>query len=285
MRNWKSILGVLVLLAAVSAASQKALSRFPVDLLLLRVEGKEVEAYRIGLYLNGRETAVESLRLDASQKKSVVSAVDRRDKRPLILLARETGGCRFVAAQKGGGNNWPWYLGGPKEAEDTVSNIGRGVKRYLSLVSGPIPSPAYEVTAPAPESGKGAGLELHPEDWIETHPLGQASPTPAILPAVKVEILNDCGIKGAADGIARALKRPGIDIFFVGNTPRYRYRSTRVQSSVGVPVVLQEILEQMGFSESSVEKVPAGRRKADVTVIVGRDYRKVLERMNARSAD
>jgi hypothetical protein len=157
--------------------------------------------------------------------------------------------------------------------------------RYLALMTGEPPSPEFEVRGSAPAPEKTRTVELHPEDWIESHPLGRPTATPAPAPAVKVEILNDCGIKGAADGIARAMKRPGIEILFVGNAPRYRYRGTRIQSSVGTPVVLQEILEQMGIPESSVEVVPAGRRKADVTVIVGRDYRKVLERMNARTTD
>jgi hypothetical protein len=195
------------------------------------------------------------------------------------------GDFRFTSVLRSDAEAWPWYLGGPDDLDDSVSNLAGVDKWFLSLFAGPVPPPAYESAAREPDPPiREAGP---PPTDPSLPPPGRPTPTqaPEPVPAVKVEILNDCGIKGAADGIARALERPGIDIVFVGNTPRYRYRSTRVQSSVGVPVVLQEILERMGFSEASVERVPAGRRKADVTVIVGRDYRKVLERMNARSAD
>ena len=291
--NKKIVLLLFMAAAVLGIVSHLALSRHPVEMFLVMTNeesssGKAVPAaaFHLSLFLNGREPQVETIRLDASQGRRAVQIVKKRDLRGLMELACETGDFRFVAAVQGTKRGWPWYLHGSVQ-EDAVSNLHRLDPWCLYLFSGTPGSPEY-VKAGAEEAPTAAATpsNLHPEDWVESHPLNRSTPTPSRpIPAVRVEILNDCGIKGAADDVARVLERPGIEIVFVGNTPKYRYRSTRVQSSVGIPVVLQEILERMGIPEKGLEEVPSGRRNADVSVIVGRDYRKILERMNARTID
>ena len=282
MNRWKSATAVLLAAAALSAVSHRALSRKPVDLFLVKADARRAEAYRVRLYLNGDEPSVEVLDLDASHRGRLVRAVAEKDLKGLKGVGNELGEFRFSAAFRGLREGWPWYLGGPGDMDDDLGDLNWFDKRTLSFAAGSVPPPRF-VETPAPDAGKKPiDIELGSEDWAQT-----GTPTPGAEPAsaVRMEILNDCGITGAADGIARAMKRPGVEVVRVGNTKRFRYRRTHIQSSVGVPVVVKEILEEMGIPEKDVKEFQAGRRDADVVIVVGRDYKRILERMRDRARD
>lgn len=286
MNRWRKPLLLAFGFALAIYASHQALGTRSIPMLVVQSDGKDVEAFRIDLTLDGKEPRVVPIPLDPAGRQLALAACARADRRSLSDLARSRGDFRFSAALSGLREGWPWWLGGDPRREAVVTDVGWIERRLLSWFTGPVPPALFENPRDAGTSRDSSPADPLPEDRVESQPPGRSTVTPSPRTGVvKVEILNDCGIKGAADLVARAVRRPGVEIIFVGNTTRFRYRPTGVQSSVGVPVVLQEILEEMGIPESAVERTPAGRRKAEVTFIVGRDYRKVLERKNARTPE
>jgi len=124
----------------------------------------------------------------------------------------------------------------------------------------------------------------------------KSPPTPGLsMPSkvLRVEIQNGCGIKGAADWVARRLKGPGILITETGNADNFHYAKTAVKSSAGLPVALEDAVERLGLSKEAVEEVPSLSGLAllnpdpslpvDVIVIIGRDFQKLKERVRERA--
>jgi hypothetical protein len=99
---------------------------------------------------------------------------------------------------------------------------------------------------------------------------------------VRLEILNGCGIKNAADWVARRIKGPGLMVTGTGNADNFKYDQTLLQTSVGVPVVLEEVLDRLGLTKESVQQVQSLAPPNDAVLIVGKDYRKLKERRRDR---
>jgi hypothetical protein len=97
-----------------------------------------------------------------------------------------------------------------------------------------------------------------------------------------VEILNGCGITGAADWAAKRLQGGAITIVNIENADHFRYSKTIVRSSVGVPAALKEALARLGLPEKAVTASPAPSPGRDVTVIVGKDYLNLKGRFRGR---
>jgi hypothetical protein len=96
---------------------------------------------------------------------------------------------------------------------------------------------------------------------------------------LRVEILNGCGITNAADAVARAARDAGMQVVFVGNAARWDHAATTVETSVGLPVALEEIVGRMGLSDKAVREAARPKPGVDVVFIVGRDYRQIRERL------
>ena len=88
-------------------------------------------------------------------------------------------------------------------------------------------------------------------------------------PMPKVAVLNGSGIPGAAQKAAETLKQQGYEITSIENADSFDYKATEVichadsqESSYRIAAILNGVVKQ--------EKDP--NAKAEVTVIVGRDY-------------
>jgi len=88
---------------------------------------------------------------------------------------------------------------------------------------------------------------------------------------ILIDVLNGCGEAGAAEVVARALRRGGFDVIDVGNAPGFGYDETIVVDREGKPEVRREVAGYLGC-----ENVVLERRRGSttaVTVVVGKDYR------------
>jgi hypothetical protein len=113
--------------------------------------------------------------------------------------------------------------------------------------------------------------------------------TPAVVPTpqpfngeVRLEILNGCGITNAADWVARRVQGSGLTVTGTTNADNFHYSHTVLQTAVGVPVALEEVLDRLGLTKDDVQEVPSLAAPNDAVLIVGKDYRKLRERYRDR---
>ena len=88
---------------------------------------------------------------------------------------------------------------------------------------------------------------------------------------VLIDVLNGGGEKGAAEAVAKALRRGGFDVVEIGNVPGFGFDETIVVDRSGGPDVRRDVASYLGC-----ENVILERRKGSttaVTVVVGKDYR------------
>jgi hypothetical protein len=94
-------------------------------------------------------------------------------------------------------------------------------------------------------------------------------------PIVRVEILNGCGIKGAADWVVTRAASPTIQAKNGGNAVNFNYTDSQLSYSVAASPDLVKILTVLGFSklsQISSRTLPAGY---DAVLIVGKDFRSI----------
>jgi hypothetical protein len=82
--------------------------------------------------------------------------------------------------------------------------------------------------------------------------------------------------------VSRAARAAGFDVLSVGNADDWGRAQTSVQSSVGLPVALEEFVGRMGLDPAQVKEPSRPKNGVDVVIIVGRDYRKIRERLRER---
>ena len=93
---------------------------------------------------------------------------------------------------------------------------------------------------------------------------------------LKIEVLNGCGEQGIANKFASYLRNAGFDPFKVDNFDNFDMPNTLIldRKSKNRHVGLQ-VAEALGLSSSFVRYLASDESKADVTLIIGKDYPKV----------
>lgn len=165
------------------------------------------------------------------------------------------------------GETPPWFFGGGLggvlrsfSEERTVSNLSFFQKIFLCFWAGPLPEEPWR-----PERAQ-APKTVHVD-------LPGLLPTPER--ALRIAVLNGCGVPRAADAVAKRIERKGVSVVRVENADHFRYPRTILRTSVGVPVAVEEILAKIGLSGEQVEEVQSAGEDVEVTVIVGKDYRQL----------
>jgi hypothetical protein len=282
MRGHKGLL--FIFLPAVVLAVFASFHQPTLPIFLLRGGENGAEAFHIAYSLDHRDPLVSALKLDAKQRKEARDILDRGDSAALAHFAKDLGSFRVVmgtTAEEG----WPACLGGGWRAlrgsdpAASFDNLTWPDRLYLSF-KGRVPPPA-----PFTEGGDAAAEPpVIPSAKVSTPAVTAAEP-PAAAGSLRVEILNGCGIKGAADWVAGRVKGPAILVVGTDNADNFRYPKTIVRSSAGIPVALEEALGRLGLSRSSVEETVTLTSTAseksgpsvpvDVIVIVGKDFPKL----------
>jgi len=97
--------------------------------------------------------------------------------------------------------------------------------------------------------------------------------------AIKVEVLNGAGVDGVAERMALFLgRRPDLDVVEVGNANHFGYAKTAVVGRRGNQAQARKVAALMGLKADDLFSDFDGRALADVSVIVGRDYKRWVER-------
>ncbi len=274
VKDFLKPLALLAFAASVAFLSHQALGRRSLAVFVLRAQADAPKAFRVRLSLAGAETSVEPLNLSGGQERRAREILGGADAKGLAVLAGEFGEWSAVVGVRGPREGWPWYLGAGWRAlwdppgMSAFDNLGVLHRCYLALA----------VKAPAPV-GKGEEAPLvsaapetvNPVPAVKTPAL---SPAPAVPEAVRVEILNGCGIKGAADWAAGQVKGDGIDIVKVDNAANFHFQKSTVETSAGMPEALKSALGRLGIPPGDAKAVPPSAGK-DATIVIGRDYRKL----------
>lgn len=87
---------------------------------------------------------------------------------------------------------------------------------------------------------------------------------------VSIEVLNGCGIAGAAGKVADKLQKAGYQVTKQGNAPGFNYDKCCVIARNGNVAGAQKIASLLNCA--NVQEQPKSKGSADITVIVGRDY-------------
>ncbi len=103
-----------------------------------------------------------------------------------------------------------------------------------------------------------------------------------ILKPVQVEVLNGCGVDGAAAKVTNFLRDKKIDVVQIGN-----YRILDIDSSIVIDEsilidrrgnfkIAENIADSMGIDRENVIQQINKKYLLDASVIVGKDYKKLI---------
>ena len=102
----------------------------------------------------------------------------------------------------------------------------------------------------------------------------ESKPARVIPENIKVEVLNGCGESGVAAQIRRLLQDRGFDVVRVDNAEVFTYPFTIIKDRQGNWEAARLVGDAL--NRSDVIQALDENRLLDVTVVVGRDYRRIL---------
>ena len=97
---------------------------------------------------------------------------------------------------------------------------------------------------------------------------------------IQVEILNGCGEPGVADRFRDYLRQDGFDVVNVGNYVEFTVDETMVIDRIGNLDNAKKVAEDIGINPKKAFPQLNSDYFVDVTVVIGRDYAKLLPLKN-----
>ncbi len=95
------------------------------------------------------------------------------------------------------------------------------------------------------------------------------------LQNIRVEVLNGCGTDGLARKVGLHLRSLGFDVLTFENAESYNYPESIVIDRVGQPDDARRVAEALGIPNQIQQIVVDPFRIEGVTVIIGRDHRRL----------
>jgi hypothetical protein len=89
---------------------------------------------------------------------------------------------------------------------------------------------------------------------------------------IQAEILNGCGVSGAADRYTDYLREKGVDIVKTGNYIKFDIAETIVIDRIGNKANALYVAELLNMKEGNAITQINNDYFVDVTIIIGRDY-------------
>ena len=115
--------------------------------------------------------------------------------------------------------------------------------------------------------------------FAEPGPISEAkTPTVEIAPlssTIQVEILNGCGVAQVAARLRNKARAMGLDVIHEGNAPTFDHLHTLVIDLSGDLDQAQQVADLLGISHLIQQKKEDQFHLADVSIIIGRDYRRI----------
>ncbi len=92
---------------------------------------------------------------------------------------------------------------------------------------------------------------------------------------IKVEVLNGCGVNGLARTVGGRLRDLGFDVMTLENADSFDYPESIVIDRIGKVSEADRVAQALGIPNRIQQIIPDPFRIEGVTVIVGRDYRRL----------
>jgi len=269
MKSKKTKVFIWLLLITASAVSVHFLNLTPVTFFVLENKLGEMKAYQIEVFFAGQPAEVTPISLSSRQILEANKIVADQDLSELKDWSKSFGGFDFVADVLGNDEVFDSTLNSLFQISNhSLSDLTVFDKIYFSCVTN------RKITS---VNGNQTIVSSKPvEASTKSLPAATALKTPVLDPIVRVEILNGCGIKGAADRVAGRVKSDRITVKNGGNAVNFDYANTQVLSASGeVPTGLMKALNQLGFANVRGVKTGDVPKDCDVVLIVGKDFRKL----------
>ena len=91
---------------------------------------------------------------------------------------------------------------------------------------------------------------------------------------VKIQVLNGCGDKGAAEQVTQVLRKSGFDVLFYGNADSFDHQQTLVIDHRGRQEFAKLVAEEINCQNVMLKE--NDRLRLDVTVILGKDWKEKI---------
>ena len=101
---------------------------------------------------------------------------------------------------------------------------------------------------------------------------------------MKVEVLNGCGVDGLARIVGRRLRDLGFDVMTLENADSFGFPESIVVDRIGKMSEADRVGDALGIANRIQQIIPDPFRIEGVTVIVGRDYRRLGLALTASAA-
>ena len=93
------------------------------------------------------------------------------------------------------------------------------------------------------------------------------------IPSIgRIQILNGCGVDGAAKKMGDFLRSKGFDVKNIGTTPTSNYPFTLIVSRKKDMTIARQVAGALGAENDKIVLMRNGDETYDVTVFVGPDY-------------
>ncbi len=117
-----------------------------------------------------------------------------------------------------------------------------------------------------------------PSEQAPALPLKEEEVYSPIQRQIQLEILNGCGVKGIADRLTRLLQKHNYDVVNKGNYLKkgkvdWNVSETRIIDQIGKVDNARQLADAMGVLYSNVESYENPSPIADITIIIGKDYK------------
>lgn len=96
--------------------------------------------------------------------------------------------------------------------------------------------------------------------------------TELISDVIQLEVLNGCGIAGAASTFTAALRKNGFDVVEAGNFENYNMEKTTIISRTMNKENAKHIADALGIKYSQIIVEASENYYLDATIIIGADY-------------
>lgn len=271
MKNKKVFFVIVFIAIILSIVSYVNLDQTPVRFFVLKFQANQAEAFRIDVYLNKPLSTVTPLHLSGSQTVEGDRALSSKNLYQMKALASALGSFEFVigvlTAEQTIDSFWNDFLN-RLPAAGSFNNLDSLDQLYFSLTAD------RELTAFNYDRTAVGSVEvltpvvITPTSVVSVKKAGTE-------PTVRVEILNGCGIKGAADWVLSRVASPTFLAKNGGNAVNFNYVNSELLLSGADFPNLEKILADLGFSKLSQIRsntIPAGY---DAVFIVGKDFRMI----------
>ncbi len=108
-------------------------------------------------------------------------------------------------------------------------------------------------------------------DMFEPSPLSSKVRSVSGKP-VQLEVLNGCGVSGAASRVTSFLRRRGFDVVDVRNYKRFDLLETLVIDRVGNLATARQVAQTLGVKRENIIQEINPDYFVDVSVVIGKDY-------------